>query len=60
MTGPVWVKADVIAQMVGMHPVTVLRHAREGRIPAQKFGRLTRFDPAVIAEWMKSQPQASA
>jgi excisionase family DNA binding protein len=60
MTAPVWVKADVIAEMTGFHPVTVLRMAREGRIPAQKVGRLTRFDPAAVQQWMTEQPKASA
>jgi len=35
---------------------TIYKLAREGNIPAHKYGRVWRFDTAELKEWMKSEP----
>lgn len=43
------VGADEMAEILGAHPKTVLRWAREGRIPCIRIGgRVVRFRPAEV------------
>jgi excisionase family DNA binding protein len=48
---------DRLAEYLDLHPVTVLRTAREGRIPCIRIGGLVRFDPTDIREFLKAKPQ---
>ncbi|MEW6047966.1 MAG: helix-turn-helix domain-containing protein [Bacillota bacterium] len=43
------------AELLGLHPVTVLRLARENRIPHLRLGRKVRFRVAALLAWMEEQ-----
>lgn len=45
------------AEVLGVHPWTLYRWAREGRIPAIKLGRSVRFRVAALEEWMRQQEE---
>ncbi|MCK5215419.1 MAG: helix-turn-helix domain-containing protein [Candidatus Omnitrophica bacterium] len=47
--------ADEIAQYLRVHPYTVKRLARAGKIPGFKVGDQWRFDVQSIEEWKKNQ-----
>lgn len=55
---PFWT-ADDVAAHVKMHPQTVYRMAREGRIPSYKIGSALRFRPSEVREWAESQATAA-
>lgn len=38
-------------KLLGIHPVTVLRWAREGRIPHRKLGRKVKFRKSELDSW---------
>ena len=40
--------ADEVAAYLGISPETVRQHARSGELPAIRYGKLWRFDPAVV------------
>ncbi len=44
-----------VAQALKLHPYTIRRLCREGKIPAFKFGGQWRFDAEEIEEWKKKQ-----
>ena len=46
---------DEVAQALKLHPYTVRRLCREGKVPAFKFGGQWRFDKSEIEEWRKNQ-----
>lgn len=48
---------DRLAEYLGLHPVTVLRMAREGRIPCIRIGGLVRFDPAEVRDFIRGKRQ---
>ena len=55
-----YVSADAVAQFVQSSPKTILRLAREGKIPAHTFGdgtarRHWRFKLSELDIWMKSR-----
>jgi excisionase family DNA binding protein len=52
---------DVIttAQIVGLHPKTIMRMAREKRIPAFHLGRYWMFRPSLIDSWLITQLQST-
>ena len=43
-----YLTAEEVGRYLGIHPVTVRRLARTGQLPAKRYGKLWRFDPAVI------------
>lgn len=47
--------AEEIAKYLRVHPYTVKRLARAGKIPGFKVGEQWRFDVKEIEEWKKSQ-----
>lgn len=49
---PDWLDTDGVAQLVQLHPDTVARMARHGRLPAHRVGREYRFERAAIVAWM--------
>ena len=51
--------AKEIAKALKLHPYTVRRLCREGKIPAFKFGGQWRFDAKEIEEWKKKQGKMS-
>ena len=44
-----------VAEILGLHPESVRKMIREGRLPAFKAGRSWRFDPADLEEWRRKQ-----
>ena len=49
------VHADKIGELLGIHPKTVLRMARSGRLPAIRVGRYWRFRHSDLDTWLKLQ-----
>jgi len=47
--------AEEIAQYLRVHPYTVKRLAREGKIPGFKVGDQWRFDVQEMDDWKKNQ-----
>ena len=47
--------ADELAEAVKLHPYTIRRLAREGKIPGFKFGGQWRFDAQEIESWLRNQ-----
>ena len=45
------------AQSLGLHPKTVLRMARESRIPAFHVGRYWLFRASLLDQWLNRQLQ---
>ena len=43
---------DEVAQALKLHPYTIRRLSREGKIPAFKFGGQWRFNKEEIQKWM--------
>ena len=41
-----------IVEYLKLHPVTIIKYAREGRIPATRSGWVWRFDKEVIDRWI--------
>jgi excisionase family DNA binding protein len=37
--------------LLGIHPVTLLRWAREGRVPHRRLGRKVRFRASELDSW---------
>lgn len=48
-------KPDDVADLLGVTRETVLRWAREGRIPHFKVAALVRFDPRILSQWVKNK-----
>ena len=46
--------AAAAAVLGGVHPKTVERWAREGRIPAYRYFRHWKFRPSELEVWMRS------
>ena len=47
--------AREVAEYLGLHPLTVHRYAREGKIPAFKIGTDWRFHKKYIEKWIKEK-----
>ncbi len=47
-----------IAKILRIHPFTVTRLAREGKIPAFKVGGIWRFRKDQFEEWINTQSKA--
>ena len=47
--------AKQVAEYLHIHPLTVHRYAREGRIPAFKIGTDWRFHRKYIEKWIKQK-----
>ena len=41
-----------IAEYLKLHPITVIKYTREGRIPGSQLGKVWRFDKEVIDRWI--------
>jgi excisionase family DNA binding protein len=44
-----------VAEYLKIHPLTVMKHAREGRIPAFRIGTDWRFHKKHIERWIKEK-----
>ncbi len=47
--------AKDVAEYLNLHPLTVHRYAREGKIPAFKIGTDWRFHKKYIERWIKEK-----
>jgi excisionase family DNA binding protein len=50
---------EEVAQALRLQPETVRQMARDGRLPAHKVGRVWRFHPAEIRNWLRPPTEAS-
>ena len=41
-----------IAEYLKLHPITIIKYAREDKIPATRIGRVWRFDKELIDRWI--------
>lgn len=48
-----------VAKVLGISPHTVRKWLRENRLPAIRFGRCVRFDPAAIDRFVQSHSIAA-
>ena len=46
---------EEVAEALKLHPYTIRRLSREGKIPAFKFGGQWRFEKKTLDEWKKRQ-----
>jgi len=46
--------ADSAAALLGIHSVTLLRWAREGRVPHRRLGRKVKFRASQLNAWLAS------
>lgn len=44
-----------LARVLSVSSRTIYQYAASGRIPSIKIGSAVRFDPAVIASWLRSK-----
>jgi len=51
--------AKEVADYLNLHPLTVHRYAREGKIPAFKIGTDWRFHKKYIEKWIKQKLSAN-
>ena len=47
--------AEEVAQYLKLSPYTIREYAKDGKIPALKFGRAWRFSPQAIKKWMEKE-----
>lgn len=52
------IDVNTTAQKLCLHPKTVMKMARENRIPAFHVGRYWLFRESLIDAWLKSQLQS--
>jgi excisionase family DNA binding protein len=52
--------AKEVAEYLNIHPLTVHRYAREGRIPAFKIGTDWRFHKKYIEKWIKQKVSSNS
>ena len=56
---PALLNVKQVAAYLGLHRVTVLQFAREGKLPGLKIGRGWRFRADEIRDWLETQRQQS-
>lgn len=44
-----------VAKLLSVHPITVYRMIKEGRLPAFRIGRVLRFDAVQLEEWLRAK-----
>ena len=54
------ISAAQAGQLLGLHPVTLLRWAREGRIPHRRLGRKVKFRVSELDSWYAALYTGSA
>ena len=52
-------RAEDVAERLGMTTDFIYRLAREGRIPHLRFGRSLRFRSEAITRWLEEQEQSN-
>jgi len=46
------ISAHEAGRLLGIHPVTILRWAREGRVPHRRLGRRVAFRASELNQWV--------
>jgi len=47
--------ANELAEILAVSRITIFKQAKAGRIPSFRIGTCVRFDPVVVAKWLRSQ-----
>jgi excisionase family DNA binding protein len=47
--------ADELAHLLAVSRITIFKQAKAGRIPSFRIGTCVRFDPVVVAKWLRTQ-----
>lgn len=47
--------AREVATLLNVSPDMIYKHAKQGRIPSFKVGSYVRFDPKVLATWLREK-----
>ena len=47
------ITAKELADFLSVSEVTIFKHAAAGRIPSFRVGTCVRFDPLVVANWLR-------
>ena len=55
-----FIAVEETAGLLTLHPVTLLRWAREGRVPHHRFGRRVVFRLSELEKWLSSGQPAEA
>jgi excisionase family DNA binding protein len=55
-----FISAVEAGELLGIHPVTVLRWAREGRVPHRRLGRKIKFRKSELDKWQETLYTESA
>jgi excisionase family DNA binding protein len=45
---------QAVALLLDIHQMTLRKWAKRGKIPAVRIGDQIKFDPAVLADWLRS------
>jgi excisionase family DNA binding protein len=53
MATPEVLTLDEVAALLRLSPATVLREAREGRLPGRRIGEEWRFSRAHVLDWLR-------
>lgn len=54
------ISAEDASGLLGIHPVTLLRWAREGRVPRRRLGRKVTFRASELDSWYRTEYIGSA
>ena len=49
-----WLSVEEIAEHLGISKETIYRWLEKGKIPAHRVGKLWKFRPSEVDEWVKS------
>ena len=47
--------AKELSDILAVSHVTIFKQAKAGRIPSFRIGTCVRFDPILVAKWLRSQ-----
>jgi len=47
--------AKELARLLSVSTITIFKQAKAGRIPCFRIGTCVRFDPRVVANWLRAQ-----
>lgn len=55
-----WYRAQEVAAMLGVSPMTIFREIHRGRLQATRVGRLVRIEAKHLSEYLESQKIGSS
>ena len=47
--------ANELSKILAVSHVTIFEQAKAGRIPSSRIGTCVRFDPMIVANWLRTQ-----